>query len=55
MRSGKLLSAYASADGQIWSLVGSSTIPMAANVYVGLAVTSHTNQVVGTGTFYSVQ
>jgi len=55
VRSGSLLSAYTSANGTAWTLVGSASIPMATNVYVGLAVTSHNNQVLGTGTVDSVQ
>ena len=55
VRSGSLVSAYASANGTAWTLVGSSTIPMAANVYVGLPVTSHNNQLIGTATLDNVQ
>ena len=50
-----MISAYTSADGATWALVGSNTIPMAANVYVGLAVTSHDNQLMGIGTCDNVQ
>jgi phosphatidylserine/phosphatidylglycerophosphate/cardiolipin synthase-like enzyme/regulation of enolase protein 1 (concanavalin A-like superfamily) len=41
-RIGNTLNAYSSADGVTWTLVGTDTIPMAANVFVGLAVSSHT-------------
>ena len=41
-RSGDTFTAFESADGINWTQVGSDTIPMAAQVYVGLAVTSHT-------------
>jgi regulation of enolase protein 1 (concanavalin A-like superfamily) len=40
-RAGNTLSAYASADGTTWTLVGTDTISMATTVYVGLAVCSH--------------
>jgi regulation of enolase protein 1 (concanavalin A-like superfamily) len=55
VRSGNLISAYASANGTTFTLVGSATIPMAANVLVGLPVTSHNNLLVGTATFTDVQ
>jgi hypothetical protein len=41
-RNGNLFSAYESADGVNWTLVGTDTITMGSTVYVGLAVTSHT-------------
>jgi regulation of enolase protein 1 (concanavalin A-like superfamily) len=40
-RSGSLVSAYQSTDGQSWTAIGSDSIPMAATVYVGIAATSH--------------
>jgi regulation of enolase protein 1 (concanavalin A-like superfamily) len=40
-RSGNTFSAYSSADGTTWTLIGQTTISMAASVYIGLAVTSH--------------
>ena len=41
-RAGNAFSAYQSVDGVTWTKVGSTTtIPMAANVFVGIAVTSH--------------
>jgi glucose/arabinose dehydrogenase/regulation of enolase protein 1 (concanavalin A-like superfamily) len=42
-RDGNLISAYISDVGDTWTLVGTDTIPMAASVYIGLAVTSHNN------------
>ncbi|HEX3702559.1 MAG TPA: putative Ig domain-containing protein, partial [Vicinamibacterales bacterium] len=42
-RSGNTFSAYESADGTAWTLVGTDTIPMAQQIYVGIAVTSHDN------------
>jgi regulation of enolase protein 1 (concanavalin A-like superfamily) len=50
-RAGNLFSAYESADGLTWTLVGTDTIPMANTVYVGLAVTSHTTSAAATCTF----
>ncbi|HTI38813.1 MAG TPA: Ig-like domain-containing protein [Vicinamibacterales bacterium] len=50
-RAGNLFSAYESADGVTWTLVGTDTIPMATTVYVGLAVTSHTTSASATCTF----
>jgi hypothetical protein len=41
VRSGSTFSAYVSADGMSWRLVGTDTIPMQQQVYAGLAVTSH--------------
>ena len=54
VRTGALLSGYRSADGVNWTLVGSATVSMAAQVYVGLAVTSHSDGVVATATFDNV-
>jgi phosphatidylserine/phosphatidylglycerophosphate/cardiolipin synthase-like enzyme len=53
-RSGNLFSAYESADGVTWTLVGTETIPMAATVYAGLGVTSHTTAASATCTFSNV-
>ena len=41
MRSGHEFSAYASTDGDVWTLIGTETIPLPTRVYVGLAITSH--------------
>jgi regulation of enolase protein 1 (concanavalin A-like superfamily) len=41
-RAGNTFSAYQSADGAIWRLVGTDTIPMAAGVLIGLGNSSHT-------------
>jgi hypothetical protein len=42
VRSGDTITAYRSSNGASWILVGSDTIPMPHDVYVGLAVSSHT-------------
>jgi regulation of enolase protein 1 (concanavalin A-like superfamily) len=41
VRLGTSVTAYSSADGSTWSVVGSSTIGLGSTVYVGLAATSH--------------
>jgi regulation of enolase protein 1 (concanavalin A-like superfamily) len=41
-RVGNVFTGYYSADGSTWTTIGSQTITMAANVYIGLPVTSHT-------------
>lgn len=46
-REGDVFTGRASADGRTWTLVGSRTIPMRANVLVGLCVTSHDDALVG--------
>ncbi|MFD0893907.1 DUF3472 domain-containing protein [Luteolibacter ambystomatis] len=54
-RTGDVLRAYESADGSTWTQVGTdTTITMAANIYIGLAVTSHNNTVSSTATFDSI-
>ena len=49
-RTGDTISAYRSADGINWTLVGSDVIPMGATIYAGLAVTSHSNGLLATAT-----
>ena len=53
-RNGDVFSAYESADGTAWTLVGTETIPMGASVLIGLAVTSHHAGATATCTFDSV-
>jgi hypothetical protein len=53
-RSGNVFSAYESADGTTWTPVGTDTISMGPNVYVGLAVTSHATSASATCTFDAV-
>jgi regulation of enolase protein 1 (concanavalin A-like superfamily) len=53
-RLGSTFNAYASADGVTWTLVGSDTIAMGANVFVGLATSSHTTTTAAQATFDSV-
>jgi regulation of enolase protein 1 (concanavalin A-like superfamily) len=53
-RQGQLFSAYESADGKSWSMIGSDTISMATSVFVGLAVTSHDTAASATAKFDGV-
>ena len=46
---------YRSTNGTAWTQLGSTTIPMAAAVNVGLAVTAHNNALLSTATFDNVQ
>jgi hypothetical protein len=50
-RAGNTITAYQSVDGSAWTLVGTDTIPMAATVYIGIAVSSHTAAAAATATF----
>jgi regulation of enolase protein 1 (concanavalin A-like superfamily) len=43
-REGDTITAYRSADGGTWTLVGSDRIPMDTDVLIGLAVSSHTSE-----------
>lgn len=54
VRSGSTFSAYQSADGYSWTLVGSASIAMGSTIYVGLAVTSHADGYSALGTFANV-
>jgi hypothetical protein len=53
-RTGSLVSGFASADGQNWRLVGSTTLSIPSDALTGLAVTSHRRGVINTATFDSV-
>ncbi|HEX5475478.1 MAG TPA: phospholipase D-like domain-containing protein [Vicinamibacterales bacterium] len=50
-RSGNTITAYQSPDGSTWTVVGSDTFSMPANVDIGLGVSSHTNSSVAIATF----
>jgi regulation of enolase protein 1 (concanavalin A-like superfamily) len=54
VREGSLFSAYFSADGSNWTMVGTDTIAIDSSVYVGLAVTSHNSASAATATFTNV-
>ena len=51
VRKGNLFTAYSSDTGASWTQLGSDTISMAADVYVGLAVTSHQPSLTATASF----
>lgn len=53
-RAGSLFTASTSADGVAWTVVGTTTIAMNAQVYVGLCLCSHDPNTVATATFDSV-
>jgi regulation of enolase protein 1 (concanavalin A-like superfamily) len=53
-RAGRTITASTSSDGSSWTVVGSTTFPMAQTVFVGLAVTSHDATRAATATFSSV-
>lgn len=55
VRAGNVFSAYRSIDGVAWTLMGQETVALAATVQVGLAVTSHNNAQLGSGTFDNVK
>ena len=50
-RQGTTISAYRSADGAAWTLVGRETFAMRSTVHVGLVVSSHDNAVLARATF----
>lgn len=54
VRSGTTISSYKSTDGVGWTLVGSATVPLNSTAYVGLALTSHNNAVLGSASFDGV-
>ncbi len=54
VRQGDTFLGYHSDDGDSWTLMGSVTIPMSQEVYVGLAVTSHDDGVPCTAEFQNV-
>jgi hypothetical protein len=53
-RRGVAIIAWTSSDGRAWKVLGVSPIAMSGEVYVGLAVTSHTTAATATATFTSV-
>ena len=53
-RSGNTVTAYESANGSTWTLVGSDTIALPSTALVGLAVSSHTTTSLATGVFDNV-
>jgi regulation of enolase protein 1 (concanavalin A-like superfamily) len=53
-RRGVAVIAWTSSDGRVWKLLGVSTIPTSGEVYVGLAVTSHTTAAAASAVFSDV-
>jgi hypothetical protein len=51
---GNQFSGYRSNDGTNWTLVGTTTVNLEPTIHVGLAVTSHNNSALATGTFADV-
>ena len=53
-REGDLFTAYASPDGEAWTLVGSDAVNMAQSLTIGLAVTAHQNGTLAMARFDSI-
>jgi regulation of enolase protein 1 (concanavalin A-like superfamily) len=53
-RRGHAIIAWSSSDGRVWKPLGVSTIPTSGEVYVGLAVTSHTTATTASAVFSDV-
>ncbi|GCE22163.1 hypothetical protein KDK_59630 [Dictyobacter kobayashii] len=53
-RAGSTFTGSISSDGSSWTVVGSDTISMATNAYVGLAVTAHNTSALNTTSFSQV-
>lgn len=51
VRTGNNIVASKSSNGTAWTVVGSATIPMNRNVYAGVAVCSHNNNLLNTTSF----
>ena len=51
VRTGDVITGYASADGANWTEVASITVPMSTQIYVGLALTAHNNGAINESTF----
>ena len=54
VRTGTTFTAFTSADGLAWTAAGSETISMTGTVYVGLAVTSHSDGATARASFEAV-
>lgn len=54
IRMGNVLSGYTSVDGVGWDFIGRATVPMTNQVYVGMAVTSHSDGLLSTCTYSGV-
>jgi regulation of enolase protein 1 (concanavalin A-like superfamily) len=54
VRTGNTFDSYLSSDGTNWTLLGSTTVSMNSNVYIGLVVCSVNNTTLNTSTFDNV-
>ncbi len=54
VRSGDTFTGYESTDGSAWTLIGSYTVSMSADVYLGMAVTAKDNTKLATAVFDNV-
>jgi endoglucanase Acf2 len=54
VRNGSTITAFRSANGTTWTQVGTDTVAMGTQVFVGMAVTSHLNGTLNTSTFTNV-
>jgi regulation of enolase protein 1 (concanavalin A-like superfamily) len=54
-RTGTTITAYQSADGNNWVLVGSDTISVGQTIFIGLGVSGHTTSSTATATFDNVE
>jgi hypothetical protein len=53
-RVGNVITAYKGTTGTTWTSVGSTTVTMAANCYIGLAVSSGSTTTLNTSQFTNV-
>lgn len=53
-RNGSSLTAYYSSDGTSWTLMGTQTVSMSTDAWIGLAVSSKNNAILDTATFDNV-
>lgn len=53
-RSGNTFTSSYSSDGVLWTVIGTTSISMGADVYIGLCTTSHADGVVATASFSQV-
>jgi len=53
-RNGDVVTSSVSPDGAAWTVIGQETIPMAASVWIGIAVTSHNVSMLNCATVDSI-
>jgi regulation of enolase protein 1 (concanavalin A-like superfamily) len=54
VRTGNTITAYRSSNGTSWTTVGTATVTMGTNIYLGLAVSSGDTTTLNTATFNNV-